>query len=71
MCVCVHVHRYEDDLERRDRFFYNALNGDGPPPTHCSPEVMSAVALQHTRSPSVWTVIPMQVCFVRRKLKTV
>eukprot|EP00967_Tisochrysis_lutea_P011678 scaffold13133_cov20-Tisochrysis_lutea.AAC.1 len=52
--------RYESDPEMRDRFFYNALSGDGPAPVQCSPEVMSAVALQHTRSPSVWTVIPMQ-----------
>uniref|UniRef100_A0A7S3QVA9 4-alpha-glucanotransferase n=2 Tax=Dunaliella tertiolecta TaxID=3047 RepID=A0A7S3QVA9_DUNTE len=51
---------YESDPEMRDRFFYNALSGDGPAPVQCSPEVMSAVALQHTRSPSVWTVIPMQ-----------
>jgi 4-alpha-glucanotransferase len=52
---------YEADAERRERFFFQALGGDGAAaPEACTPDVAAAVVEQHLRSPSMLAVFPLQ-----------
>jgi len=51
---------YEEDSERRDRFFYTMLGGCSTPPEKCTPDVMRIVVQQHLACPSVWAVFPVQ-----------
>jgi hypothetical protein len=53
--------RWEEDAERRERFFYTALGGSGTPPALCTPEVVAAVVQQHLECPSAWAIFPIQV----------
>jgi hypothetical protein len=52
--------RWEEDAERRERFFYTALGGSGTPPALCTPEVVAAVVQQHLDCPSAWAIFPIQ-----------
>ena len=59
-------HRYEEDAERRERFFYSVLRGAGPAPAACDPEIARLVAAQHLNSPAILCILPLQViafCF--------
>lgn len=52
---------YEADAERRERFFFRALGGDGAAaPETCTPDVAAAVVEQHLRSPAMLAVFPLQ-----------
>jgi 4-alpha-glucanotransferase len=51
---------YEEDAQRRDRFYYSMLLAPGDPPEACTPEVVRIIVQQHLSCPSVWTVFPMQ-----------
>ena len=55
------VSRWEEDSERRERFFYTMLGGCQPPAERCSPDIVRHILLQHMNSPSVFAVFPMQV----------
>jgi hypothetical protein len=57
-----HTHRYEEDSERRERFYYTMLGGGGMPPESACPDVARLVVQQHFNSPSVWCILPLQVC---------
>jgi len=52
---------YEEDPQRRDRFFYGMLQADGTPPEKCTPDIMRIVVQQHLSCPSVWAIFPIQV----------
>ncbi|GAX79494.1 hypothetical protein CEUSTIGMA_g6935.t1 [Chlamydomonas eustigma] len=51
---------YEADPQRRERFYYEMLCGEGPVPDRCNPEVVRIVVQQHLSSPSVWAIFPIQ-----------
>lgn len=51
---------YEEDPDRRDRFYYTVLRGCGQPPKTCTASVMRSIAVQHLDSPAVWTIFPIQ-----------
>ena len=52
---------WEEDEDRRVRFFHNALNFGDLPPAKCEPSVVYAIIKQHMESPSMWAVFPLQV----------
>lgn len=56
-----HTSRYEEDPQRRDRFYYHMLRGGGSPPERCTTEIMRIVVQQHLSCPSVWAIFPVQV----------
>ncbi|KAK9857162.1 hypothetical protein WJX84_012023 [Apatococcus fuscideae] len=51
---------WEEDAERRERFFYLALGLQGKPPAHCTPAIMRTIVRQHLQSPSILAIFPMQ-----------
>lgn len=51
---------WEEDAERRQKFFRTALGFSSPAPDSCTPDVARAVIQQHCDSPSVWAIFPMQ-----------
>jgi hypothetical protein len=53
--------RYEEDPDRRERFYYTMLGGGGSPPASACPEVARLVVQQHFNCPSVWSILPIQV----------
>ena len=52
--------RYEEDPERRERFWYTMLGGGGHPPASACPDVTRLVVQQHFNCPSVWAILPLQ-----------
>ncbi|KHN08918.1 4-alpha-glucanotransferase DPE2 [Glycine soja] len=51
---------WEEDEERRLRFFKNVMESDGLPPDQCVPEVAHFVIRQHFEAPSMWAIFPLQ-----------
>lgn len=52
---------YEEDPERRGRFYYQALGGEGAtPPPQCTPDLAAKVVAQHMASASVLAIFPLQ-----------
>lgn len=54
---------YEEDPERRERFYYSMLGCGGSPPESACPEVARLVVQQHFNCPSVWCILPLQDVF--------
>jgi len=52
---------WEEDEERRQRFFKNVMESDELPPDQCVPEVAHFIIRQHIESPSMWAIFPLQV----------
>lgn len=52
---------WEEDEERRLRFFKNVMESDELPPDQCVPEVVHFVLRQHFEAPSMWAIFPLQV----------
>lgn len=53
--------RYEEDADRRERFYYTMLGGGGTPPASACPDVARLVVQQHFNCPSAWCILPLQV----------
>ncbi|KAG0479077.1 hypothetical protein HPP92_013796 [Vanilla planifolia] len=51
---------WEEDGERRLRFFNDVLGSNDEPPPHCTPEIVHFVIQQHLQSPSMWAIFPLQ-----------
>jgi 4-alpha-glucanotransferase len=52
---------WEEDRERRERFFRNVLGFSSAAPDKCDPDVSRAIIQQHMEAPSVWAIFPLQV----------
>ncbi|XP_027351532.1 4-alpha-glucanotransferase DPE2 isoform X2 [Abrus precatorius] len=51
---------WEEDEERRHRFFKNVVESDELPPDQCVPEVAHFIIRQHFEAPSMWAIFPLQ-----------
>ena len=51
---------WEKDLARSQRFYNHVLHKKGGAPFFCEPWVATEILEQHLRSPSMWTVFPIQ-----------
>ncbi|XP_044468053.1 4-alpha-glucanotransferase DPE2 [Mangifera indica] len=51
---------WEEDEDRRRRFFENVVGCDALPPSKCVPEVAHFIIRQHVESPSMWAIFPLQ-----------
>jgi 4-alpha-glucanotransferase len=51
---------WEEDEERRSRFFKNVVGSDELPPAQCVPQIVHFVLRQHVESPSMWAIFPLQ-----------
>ncbi|WMV13724.1 hypothetical protein MTR67_007109, partial [Solanum verrucosum] len=51
---------WEEDEERRHRFFQAVMGSDELPPDQCTPEIVHFVLRQHVESPSMWSIFPLQ-----------
>lgn len=52
---------WQEDEGRRDKYFQEVLHGKGKAPNKCTPAISRAIIEEHMASPSVLTVIPIQV----------
>ena len=53
---------WEEDEERRHRFFNSVMGSNALPPSRCVPDVANFMIRQHVEAPSMWTIFPLQVC---------
>ncbi|GMY19773.1 4-alpha-glucanotransferase DPE2 isoform X1 [Fagus crenata] len=51
---------WEEDEERRQRFFKNVVGSDVVPPSECVPEIAYFIIRQHVEAPSMWAIFPLQ-----------
>ncbi|GFP83796.1 4-alpha-glucanotransferase dpe2 [Phtheirospermum japonicum] len=51
---------WEEDGERRRRFFKAVVGSDLLPPDRCTPEIAHFVLRQHVEAPSMWSIFPLQ-----------
>lgn len=51
---------WEEDQDRRARFFRDVLSFVGNPPDKCEPTIVHAVIQQHMEAPAMWSILPLQ-----------
>ncbi|PKU64882.1 4-alpha-glucanotransferase DPE2 [Dendrobium catenatum] len=51
---------WEEDEERRYRFYQNVIGSNDEPPSQCTPEVANFIIHQHLLAPSMWAIFPLQ-----------
>ncbi|KAL6534678.1 4-alpha-glucanotransferase dpe2 [Orobanche gracilis] len=51
---------WEEDEERRLRFFKTIIGSDLLPPDRCTPEITHFILRQHVEAPSMWSIFPLQ-----------
>ncbi|KAF9679489.1 hypothetical protein SADUNF_Sadunf06G0020200 [Salix dunnii] len=51
---------WEEDEERRCRYFKYVVGSDAIPPSQCVPDMAHFVARQHVEAPSMWAIFPLQ-----------
>ncbi|GMN64331.1 hypothetical protein TIFTF001_033402 [Ficus carica] len=51
---------WEEDEERRQRYFKTVVGSDMLPPSTCVPDVAYFVIKQHFEAPSMWAIFPLQ-----------
>ncbi|RXH80914.1 hypothetical protein DVH24_004828 [Malus domestica] len=51
---------WEEDEERRQRYFKNVVGSDMSPPARCVPEIAHFILRQHVEAPSMWAIFPLQ-----------
>ncbi|KAL2630387.1 hypothetical protein R1flu_015073 [Riccia fluitans] len=51
---------WEEDEERRARYFKDVLGFSGTPPPNCDVQITHTILQQHVESPSVWAIFPIQ-----------
>lgn len=52
---------WEEDEERRQRYFSTMVGSDLLPPSRCVPEIANFIIRQHLEAPSMWAIFPLQV----------
>lgn len=58
---------WEEDEERRLKFFKTAVGSDKMPPNECVPEIAHFILRQHVESPSMWAIFPLQDLLALKK----
>ncbi|XP_024016763.1 4-alpha-glucanotransferase DPE2 isoform X2 [Eutrema salsugineum] len=51
---------WEEDEERRQRYFKEVIAVDEIPPSQCVPEITHFILRQHVEAPSMWAIFPLQ-----------
>ncbi|KAF8403572.1 hypothetical protein HHK36_011676 [Tetracentron sinense] len=51
---------WEEDEERRCRFYKGVVGSNEMPPSQCVPEVAKSILQQHFEAPSMWAIFPLQ-----------
>ncbi|CAL1385793.1 unnamed protein product [Linum trigynum] len=51
---------WEEDAERRQRYFKAIVGSDELPPDTCLPAIAHFIIRQHVESPSMWAIFPLQ-----------
>ncbi|XP_004309467.1 PREDICTED: 4-alpha-glucanotransferase DPE2 [Fragaria vesca subsp. vesca] len=51
---------WEEDEERRQRYFSSMVGSDLLPPSRCVPEIANFIIRQHFEAPSMWAIFPLQ-----------
>lgn len=51
---------WEEDEERRQRYFKNVVGSDTSPPARCVPDIAHFIIREHVESPSMWAIFPLQ-----------
>ncbi|XP_068659534.1 4-alpha-glucanotransferase DPE2 [Aristolochia californica] len=51
---------WEEDAERRERFYRTVVASEEIPPSRCTPAVADFILRQHFDSPSMWAIFPVQ-----------
>lgn len=51
---------WEEDEERRCRFYKNVIGSNDELPSRCTPEVANFILQQHFLAPSMWAIFPLQ-----------
>ncbi|KAB1222667.1 4-alpha-glucanotransferase DPE2 [Morella rubra] len=51
---------WEEDEERRCRFFESVVGSDMLPPSRCVPDIANFIIRQHVEAPSMWAIFPLQ-----------
>ncbi|KAK8952968.1 4-alpha-glucanotransferase DPE2 [Platanthera guangdongensis] len=51
---------WEEDEERRCRFYKDVIGSNDEPPSQCTPEVANFILHQHFLAPSMWAIFPLQ-----------
>lgn len=51
---------WEEDEERRQRYFKTIVGSNRVPPSQCVPEIAYFIVRQHLESPSMWAIFPLQ-----------
>lgn len=52
---------WEEDEQRRCRFFKNVVGSDALPPSQCVPDIAYFIIREHVEAPSMWAIFPLQV----------
>eukprot|EP00257_Ricinus_communis_P026524 XP_025013938.1 4-alpha-glucanotransferase DPE2 isoform X2 [Ricinus communis] len=58
---------WEEDEERRLRFFKIVVGSDILPPSQCTPDVACFIIRQHVEAPSMWAIFPLQDLLALKK----
>ncbi|KAH7511699.1 hypothetical protein FEM48_Zijuj12G0010400 [Ziziphus jujuba var. spinosa] len=51
---------WEEDEERRKRYFKTMVGSDTLPPRQCLPDIAYFIIKQHVEAPSMWAIFPLQ-----------
>ncbi|KAK1292418.1 4-alpha-glucanotransferase DPE2 [Acorus calamus] len=51
---------WEENEERRTRFYRTMIGSNNTPPSRCIPEVAFFILQQHFEAPSMWAIFPLQ-----------
>lgn len=52
---------WEEDEERRVRFYKAVVGSDELPPSKCVPGIAKYILRMHVEAPSMWAIFPLQV----------
>ncbi|KAF9599354.1 hypothetical protein IFM89_036811 [Coptis chinensis] len=51
---------WEEDEDRRCRFYKTMMGSNDVPPSQCTPDVSYFILRQHVEAPSMWAIFPLQ-----------
>ncbi|KAJ0978933.1 hypothetical protein J5N97_014407 [Dioscorea zingiberensis] len=51
---------WEEDDERRWRYYKNVVGSNEVPPSRCDPDIAHFILQQHFEAPSMWAIFPLQ-----------
>uniref|UniRef100_A0A1D1Y9G6 4-alpha-glucanotransferase n=3 Tax=Anthurium amnicola TaxID=1678845 RepID=A0A1D1Y9G6_9ARAE len=58
---------WEEDADRRERFYKAVIGSNDMPPSQCVPEVANFILQQHFEAPSMWAIFPLQDLLALKK----